>query len=97
MLNAYDLDLLGSEARGLDLFIAARVPKAEWATNEDMARLTFLSNELLKSKFAPYLDFNAISNEINQIQKKYQNVPDRLFEKMKAQAAQMQATEQLVA
>ena len=95
MLDIYDLDVLGSEARGLGYYVAARVPKSEWDNNADMKILTLIERELLQIEFAPYLDFNAISDEISKIRKKYHELPHIGNEI--AKAAEIRKNEKLVA
>ena len=97
MLDAYDLDVLGSEARGLRFFVGARIPKEEWHTNEDMKKLLFINQEVVKSKFAPYLEYGSIRDELAKIHDRYLDMPDLGLTKMKVRAEQMHIEEKSAA
>ena len=97
MATSDEIDLLREKAQGLQFFILFRIPKEERKANVDMAKLAFLDREVIRSKFAPYLDYNAIDSELSKIRKKYQALPDVRFEQAKANAARIQQKEKLVA
>ena len=86
MLDVYDLDVLGSEARGLYGYICDRIQKNEWDSNDDLKRIVHIEKDVLQNNFAPDIDYNVIKNELREIRKKYFGMPNLVFEKMKTEA-----------
>jgi hypothetical protein len=75
MLTPYEEDLLGSQVRGTDYFIAGRVPKDEWDSNKDLARIEAIEAMLDEEILDESLEYGAISRELDQIRAKYEEKP----------------------
>ncbi|GHS88519.1 hypothetical protein FACS189487_06970 [Campylobacterota bacterium] len=94
MASPYEMDKMGSEARSLRGYIAARIPEKDWDTNEDRKKTTFFNQVLLRSGFDDYIDYIAVMTELDKIYNKYKGMPDLHYEKFLAKSRRLREEEE---
>ncbi|MDR2080750.1 MAG: hypothetical protein LBP54_02540 [Campylobacteraceae bacterium] len=78
MATPYEIDLLRSEIFGTNGFISCRIPEEEQDTNEDIKKLDKIGefvSYIIKNDFGKYIDYDFVIKDVDNIMKKYWDMP----------------------